>query len=258
MVILGLFVLGLLVGPALGIAVDRAVERLRPRLEHRCSHCQAGLGPRSLVPILGWFDSCRRCRRHKGWRYPAVDLAAAVVFALLGVRFVGPGNALEPKLGPYLAVGAVLVVLSAIDIETHLLPNIVVWPAIGAGLFVVLVVGGELGSGEAITTALLGSAVFGGFIGLAHLIHEQGMGRGDVKLAVLLGLFVGWLQSDPLVATRLVLYAILIALLGGGFVGLGYNLIRRRGRAEIPFGPALAAGALAVIVASPSIVGSAS
>ncbi len=250
--VVGVAALGLVVGPLLGIAVDRTVERLRPAPEHRCVHCEQPLGVTSLVPLVGWFQRCGDCGRHKGARYPAVDVATSLVFGLLAVRFTsfdaGGAVTVDWKLWPYLAVGAMLVVLSAIDIETHLLPNILVWPSIGVGLFLVLVLSGELDGGDGIATALLGGAVFGGFIGATHVVYEQGMGRGDVKLALLLGLFIGWLQTDPLETTRLVLYAIFIALLGGGLVGLAYNAIRRRGRAEIPFGPALVVAALVVIL----------
>lgn len=253
LIVVAVAVAGLLVGPFLGIATDRTVERLRPAAEHRCAHCHHGLGPRSLIPLAGWFQTCDACGQHKGLRYPAVDVATAAVFGLLAWRFVDVDTAgrvvVDWKLGPYLAVGAVLVVLSAIDIETHLLPNILVWPSIGVSLFLVLVLSGELDGGDGIATSLLGGAVFGGFIGVVHLAYERGMGRGDVKLALLLGLFIGWLQTDPLETTRLVLYAIFLALLGGGLAGLAYNTIRRRGRAEIPFGPALVVGALAVIIA---------
>jgi leader peptidase (prepilin peptidase)/N-methyltransferase len=241
---------GLVIGPWLGIAVDRVVERVPFRPEHRCTRCATGLGPRSLIPVSSWLDRCPSCAGHKGLRYPAVDLASAATFTALAWRF-----GLDWRLGPYLALGAVLVVLSAIDLETHLLPNVVVWPSIGAGLFGVLVLSGELAGGEGITGALLGAAVFGGFIGLAHLIYEPGMGRGDVKLGVLLGLFVGWVAPSGLDAVRLALYALLLSLLGGSVVGLTINAVRRRGRAEFPLGPALAAGAVAMVVASTTVVG---
>ena len=242
---------GLLVGPLLGVIVDRVVDREPLVLQHRCPRCGRDLGGlAALVPVLGWRATCPAPDAHRFLRYPAIDLATAVTFAILAWRF-----GLGWRLGPYLALGAVLVVLSAVDLETHLLPNIIVWPSIGAGLFAVLVLSGELAAGEGITTALLGAAVFGGFIGAAHVIYEPGMGRGDVKLSLLLGLFVGWAVPDALDAVRLVLYAILTALSGGAIVGLTVNLIRRRGRAEIPFGPALAIGSMAVVVASPVLVG---
>lgn len=240
---------GLITGPWVGIIVDRAVDRIRLEPQHRCSACQTGLGSRSLRPVLSWTDHCPSCANHKGVRYPMVDLATVAVFVALGLRF-----GWSPMLVPYLALGAVLVALSAIDIETHLLPNIIVWPSIVAGLFLILVFSGEFDYVDGINSALLGAAVFGGFIGLAHVIYENGMGRGDVKLALLLGLFVGWLQPSLLETTRLVFWTILLALVGGGVLGMIYNLIRGRGRAEIPFGPALAAATLVVVVVSPAIV----
>ena len=250
MLIIGMFLLGIVIGPMLGIAVDRTVERVKPAAAHRCSTCETDLGFRSLVPVLAWTQQCPSCGDHKGLRYPGIDVATAVVFALTAARF---GD--DWMLVPYLGIAAVAIVLSAIDFETHLLPNIVMWPAIGVSIFVVFVLSGELNYGDGIQTALLGAAVFGGFIGLAHVVYEQGMGRGDVKLSLLLGLYLGWLQTDTLLAIRLVLYAILISLFGGAVLGTIYNVVRRRGRAEIPFGPALAAGSLVVILLSTRIVG---
>ena len=243
----GLLGLGLLIGPGLGVLVDRAAERLRLAPEQRCTHCQTGLGPGSLLPGR-WRQGCPRCHRPKGLRYLATDLTTAVVFAVLALRF-GP----DWRLLPHLGLAAVLVVLSVIDIETHRLPNVIMWPSIWSALFLVLVLSGELESGVGIGPALLGGATFGGFIGAAHLVHERGMGRGDVKLSLLLGLFVGWLHPDPLTAVRLVLYTIVLALAGGALVGFGINLVRRRRGEEFPFGPALASAALAVIVLSPQL-----
>ena len=244
-----LALVGLVVGPWAGIIVDRAVDRVRLEPEHRCSVCQTGLGSRSLRPVLSWTDHCPSCANHKGIRYPLVDLATVGVFMILALRF-----GWSPMVLPYLALGVVLVALSAIDIETHLLPNVIVWPSILAGLFLILVFSGEFDYVAGINAALLGAAVFGGFIGFAHVLYENGMGRGDVKLALLLGLFIGWLQPGLVDATRLVFWAILLALAGGGLAGLAYNLARGRGRAEIPFGPALAAASLAIVVLSPAIV----
>ncbi|MEM7322255.1 MAG: A24 family peptidase [Actinomycetota bacterium] len=245
---LGLLALGVVVSPLLGIAVDRTVDRLAFRPEHRCTSCGAGLGPSSLVPVLAWWQRCRSCGSHKGLRYPLVDIATGVTFALLGVRF-----GLGWMLVPYLALAAVLIVLSAIDAETHLLPNIITWPAFLVGLFVILVISGQQDYGPGIGSALLGAAVFGGFIGAAHLAYERGMGRGDVKLSLTLGLFLGWLQPSLIDTTRLVLFTILAALVGGAATGTLYNLIRRRGRAEIPFGPALALATIAAVLVSASV-----
>lgn len=239
--------LGLLLGPLFGVIVDRAAERTPLGAEHRCPRCRHGWGLRSLVPAVDWWGHCDRCGVGKGVRYLLVDVGAAAAFAAVGWRF-----GLDWRLGPYLALTAVLVVLSAIDVETHLLPNVIVWPSIGVGLFVILVLSGELDYAEGVLPALIGAAVFGLFTGATHLAHEPAMGFGDVKLSVLLGLFVGWLHPGLLTAARLVLYALFLAMLGGGLIGLAINLLRRR-KGEIPFGPALAAASLVVIVASPML-----
>ncbi len=246
---LGLLAVGVVVGPWLGIIADRAVERLPPKPTHRCTSCRRALGPSTLRPVLGWFDRCTGCGLHKGVRYPMIDLATGMVFAMLGLRF-GMGW----MLLPYLGLAAVLIVLSAIDVETHLLPNIIVWPAFFASLFLILVISGQRDYAEGIYSALLGAAVFTGFIGAAHVVNEQGMGRGDVKLSMTLGLFLGWLQPDLIDTTRLVLATIIVALVGGGVTGLVYNLAKSRGRAEIPFGPALAAATLAAVLVSGSVL----
>ncbi len=246
---LGLLVLGVAIGPILGIFVDRTVERLEPELEHRCTSCSFGLGASSIIPVLGWRTRCPSCQAHKGIRYPLIDLATGLIFALMGLRF-GAGW----MLAPYLGLAAVLVVLSAIDAETHLLPNVIVWPSFLAGLFAVLVISGQRDYAAGVSSALLGAAIFAGFIGAAHVIYEPGMGRGDVKLSMTLGLFLGWLQPNLINTTRLVLFTIIVALFGGGMIGLIYNIIRSRGRAEIPFGPALAAATLVVVLVSGSVM----
>lgn len=237
------------IGPVLGLVVDRAVEREDPRGGQRCVHCRARQGARSLLPIANWVQRCPSCGRTKGVRYVAVDVVLVAAFVAIGQRF---GSSWQ--LVPYLGLVAALVVLSAIDLETHLLPNIVVWPSIWLALFVILTLSGERGDSAGLYAALIGGGLFGGFIGMAHLLNERGMGRGDVKLALLLGLFVGWLQPDRLMAVRLVFYSIILALLGGGLVGLAFNRLRGRGRAEIPFGPALASATLVIIIASPRLV----
>ncbi len=245
--LLALIVIALVVGPLLGIVVDRAAGRLRVLPEHRCVSCHEGQGRRSLVPVVNWFQRCQHCERHKGMRYAAVDVLLAGSFGLLGWRF----DDLR-ILVPYLMLSAVLVALSVIDFETHLLPNNVVWPSILTGLFLVLVVSGELGYEQGIYSALFGAGLLGGTLGLLHVVYEPGMGRGDVKLALLLGLFVGWIEPGLIGTVQRILYVMLVAFGSAGLVGLAYNAIRRR-RGEIPFGPALAGATMLVVLVSPGL-----
>ncbi len=146
-----------------------------------------------------------------------------------------------------------LVVMSVIDLETHLLLDNLTKPTLIAGILLVLFLSGLYGAEDRIWPALIGSALFGGILLLAYRVYPPGLGFGDVKLAPSLGLFVGWLSSEILVSVRLVFFTMIVAFAIGGFGGLAVNLIRRR-RAEFPLGPALAVGTVAVIaLSSPSV-----
>ncbi len=242
--------IGLVVGPLLGIVIDRAVERERPELLHRCQQCSASLGGRSLIPVLNWFQSCPQDEGHRNWRYVLADLATAVTFGLAAWRF-GAGW----MLIPYLFLFATLVVLSVIDVETHLLVNVLTYPAFMVALFAVLTLSGPQGHSAAIWPALVGAMVFGGTILLAFLAYPPGMGLGDAKLAPTLGLALGWLTVNPFDAARLALYALIIGLLGSALIGLTLRGFRVLGaKAEVPMGPGLVIGTLCMVVFSEQII----
>ena len=134
-----------------------------------------------------------------------------------------------------------LVTVSVIDIECYRLPDRIVLPTMVAS--VVLVVVESLRAGEAghIQYALAGAAIYFGFLLVVHLISPRGMGFGDVKLAAVMGLYLGWLAPDYLTTFRLVLWAMLVGFVIGSVVGIALWAIRGR-NAAIPFGPFLAFG----------------
>ncbi|MDA3038581.1 MAG: A24 family peptidase [Actinomycetota bacterium] len=181
-----LFVFGLVIGPLLGVVVDRAVDRERLVAEHRCPSCRASLGAAALIPLRHWFLRCPDDETHRQHRYWLVDFTAAAAFATAGLRF---GWSWE--LAPYLGLFAALVVMSVIDLETHLLLNILTYPALFAGIFVILLLSGPTGTEARIWPAIVGGAVYGGVLGAAFLVYPPGLGLGDVKLAPTLGLFLG-------------------------------------------------------------------
>ncbi len=239
---------GLLLGPLIGIVVDRAAERVPPRPEHRCPTCQIGLGPRSLVPVLSWFVACPK-GHGRSWRYPLVDLGLAASFALMGWRF---GD--DWHLWPYLALTAALVAMSAIDFETYLLPDVLTIPTLAFGLVAVAIAAFTDLGGPYAVPALVGMAFYGIFVFVAFIINPAGIGFGDVKLAPLLGLMVGWAVVSSLEGIRLTTYAIILGFLGGAVIGTIANLALRRGlRAEIPFGPAMVAGTLLIVLLTPQL-----
>lgn len=144
---------------------------------------------------------------------------------------------------------SVLLVVSVVDVEHSRIPDRLSRPAAAAGLALAGL--GALVGRDAtpLLAALVGSAAFGASLGVAHLASPRGMGRGDVKLAVLLGLALGWVARGPVAALGAVVAAVIVASLVGTAVGL-LLLIRRRRNAPYPFGPALVAGTVVTLLAA--------
>lgn len=239
-------IVGLLLGPWLGIVVDRAVEREAPALCHRCPRCRTEFGASSLIPMRSWFRRCPEDASHPQWRYPAIDLATAACFAVVGLRL--PGSWM---LVPYLVLFALFVTMSVIDLEHKLLLDILTFPTLGLGLFLVLFLSGLNDAQAAIGPALAGAGLYGVILLAAYLAYPPGLGFGDVKLAPSLGLAMGWVAVDVISAVRMVMYAIIVGFLIMGILGVMYGRLTGQGRkAEVPAGPFLVLGALTLIVVS--------
>jgi leader peptidase (prepilin peptidase)/N-methyltransferase len=193
-------------------------------------------------------------------RYPVrlkgIDLllyvGMVVLFVLAAVRF---DDAPALQLAGYLLLFAALLALSVIDIRLFRLPDRIVLPTLAASIPLVAVASVLDDRPETIRYALVGAAVYFGFLFLAHLVYPRGMGFGDVKLAALMGLYVGWLGESYGQAVALVLWAMLIGFVGGSIVGVVLLAMRRRS-APIPFGPFLALGTVVAVLASEGLVGS--
>jgi leader peptidase (prepilin peptidase)/N-methyltransferase len=206
----------------------------------RCPGCATPVKPYDNIPILSWLvlrGHCRSCGTPISARYPLVE-------ALTAALCVGAVLAHHSAAGIALSIALILLVVPAalIDLEHRIIPNRIT--ALGAVL--ALLIGLALDpAGE--PERLIAGLAAGGFLLIAALAYPGGMGMGDVKLAAVMGLFLG----------RAVAPAILIALLAG--VLAGGIVIARNGAAAgrkttIPFGPFLALGAIvAVYVGLPLI-----
>lgn len=211
---------------------------LVPRAAYRLS-VEPGQAWRDACPegdaVPGWIGLAR-CRK-EGHRYgpstPYVATGTALLCAALGAA-TGP----RPELGVWLLLAPVGVLLAVVDFTVHRLPDVLTLPLAAAAL--ALLGGAALlpERGGSWTGALLGALALGAAYFLLFLINPNGMGFGDVKLALALGAVLGW-------------YGWGVLLLGtfAGFVlaslyGLGLVVVRRAGRkTAIPFGPFLLGGA---------------
>jgi leader peptidase (prepilin peptidase) / N-methyltransferase len=230
---------GLAFGSFMSVVVERVPKKesiVAPR--SRCPSCGHQLAAADNIPIVSWValrGKCRYCGTRISPRYLAAEVLTAVVWALAVVRLGVSWNLLA-----YLPFLWVLVALSLIDLETKLLPNRIVYPALIAGplllaLAAVLDRGGIDDWGRALVAMVVSA---GGFL-LVALINPAGMGMGDVKLAGLIGLFLGYASWGRVVA------GFFLAFLTGAIVGVVLMVAGRAGRkTAIPFGPFMALGAI--------------
>ena len=222
---------GLAVGSFLNVVAARVpARRSLVSPPSACPRCAAPIMWRDNVPVLSYLvlrGRCRSCREPIPWKYPLVEAVTAVLVSACLLRFGVTAQAAVSSV----FCGA-LVVVTVTDLERRLIPNRVVLPASAA----VLVAQTALRPSVQWAAAGLGSALF---LFLAALLYPGGMGMGDVKLALLLGVALGWVAPVALMIG-------MVSALAPAFV-----ILARHGSAGrkmgIPFGPFLALGGVAAL-----------
>jgi leader peptidase (prepilin peptidase)/N-methyltransferase len=233
---------GLVIGSFLNVVIWRV-----PRGESvvsppsHCPACGHEVRPRDNIPVLSWLllrGRCRDCETHISARYPLVEAGTAVVFGVLTLAI-----GLEPELPAFLYLGAIGVALAMIDIDVKRLPNAIVLPSYLVAAVLLTVAAAVDGRWDDLLRAGLGMVALYAFYFLLALVYPAGMGFGDVKLAGVLGLYLGWLGWAEVITGGF------LGFLFGGVVGGGLVLVRRAGRKSmLPFGPFMLAGALVAIL----------
>ncbi len=233
-------VLAGLLGLVAGHLVNRAAGRF-PWAARKRSWIPGGDTPRSD----GVSQPELHDRGRVAVRPPVVELGTALLFVLVTLRF-GPSG----ELPAFLFLAAAGVLLAVVDAQHHLLPNRVVVPSTGIGAVLLLVAALADRGTDALLRAVLGAAVLFAVFLLLALISPRGLGMGDVKLAGLVGLYLGWIGWGAVVvgaAAGFVIQALVaVVLLAGRRIGL---------RGELPFGPALLLGAALAIGWSEVLLG---
>ena len=245
---------GLVVGSFLNVLIERVPvkvpqDRVPLRLPPDCPYCGVSRGPAAWVPLLGALKPCPHCYESPRRRELVVEILTAALFVTMSIRF---GDPLVTTAFCFFC--AFIVAVSAIDLELYRIPDRLVFPALAIAVPGVILISLQKDLPEAIPRALLGAATFFGVLLVFHLISPRGMGFGDVKLGLVLGLFCGWLAPTQLVEAP---YLAVIAMFFGGIIGvfMGFVVALSRGRkAAFPFGPALCAGAYLVVLLSDRIV----
>jgi len=245
---------GLGAGVLVNFAADQVVgDEEPPWHAGTCRACGAGLPFTRVVPALNFAASrraCSVCGARASLRRPLIEAALAALFPLLLAHLASPDGDIV-HLAPVgifaveAAATAVLAFIFAVDLEHHLILDVSVYPT-AAGLLLVAL----LFDHKAFAGMLFGLVICGGLFLLLYVAgfvfyRTEALGLGDVKLAVLIGLLTGW----PGVTTALIIAALVGASVSVLLLGLG----SATGRTFIPYGTALAAGAVAAFLFAPPL-----
>ncbi|MDU4959773.1 MAG: prepilin peptidase [Sporomusaceae bacterium] len=225
---------GLIVGSFLTVCIYRiplSQSIVFPR--SYCPHCQKSLTPMELIPLLSYLllaGQCRHCQQAIAFRYPAVELLTAILFAFCFAAWGWSSRLIAAWI-----FSSFLVVITWIDLEHQLVLNrVLVWFSL-AGFFA----GAGLGT-PVLADMLIAAAGGGSCMLLIAVLSRGGMGGGDIKLTAALGIWLGWQGT---------LLALFLAFVFAGLTGVFLLLARIKGRKDmIPFAPFLCAGAFMALV----------
>jgi len=232
---------GLVIGSFLNVVIARIPEGRSiwwPR--SACPGCGTQIAWHDNIPLLSFAilrGRCRSCGRPIALRYPLVEAATGVLFALAFLVF-GP----TPDFLVAAVFLAALVAMTGIDLAHQIIPDVITLPGILAGLVANLATA-RVNWRESV----VGIVVCGGIFLVIILVSRGGMGGGDMKLGAMLGAFLGW---------KLGLLALMLGVLAGGAVALCLLILGRKGRKEaIPFGPFLALGGAITMLWGETLLG---
>jgi leader peptidase (prepilin peptidase)/N-methyltransferase len=239
------FAFGLVIGSFLNVCIHRlpaSQSIVHPR--SRCPQCGHLIRAYDNIPVLSYVllgGRCRDCKTHISARYPVVELLSGAFAAMSVARF-----GLDWTAAVVYALIAAFLVITFIDIDHRIIPDMITLPGIPLGL------AASFGPGlVAPMEALIGILAGGGSLflvawGYQLITKREGMGGGDIKLLAMIGAFIGW---------QGVLFTIFVASFTGTLTGMALMFRRSGGmKLAVPFGPFLAVGAIAYLFIGPDVM----
>jgi leader peptidase (prepilin peptidase)/N-methyltransferase len=269
------FLFGLLFGSFANVCIWRIPRKEEVVIKpSHCPDCGAAIKWYQNIPVVSYLllsGRCRQCQKKISVQYPLVELLGGLLFATAYLKF-----GLDWRLAGYLPFLWTLLVISAIDFRHYIIPDLLSLPGMGLGLafgmagtFLPVLNLSIFGYNDPFAVwawldSLLGMLMGGGLIWLSawggeKIFKQEAMGGGDVKLAALIGAFVGW---------QAVLMVLFLSFLLGTLAGVPLMLLGRLkktaevfedvpkgqpSKAMVPFGPFLAMGAVIAMLAGKAI-----
>lgn len=230
------FLLGLAVGSFLNCVICRLAGKtsfLHGR--SKCPKCKHELRRQDLAPVLSYLilgGKCRYCKRKISWEYPAVEIATAILFLISYFLFLNHFLFLIFLL----IISCFLIIIFVYDLKYYIIPDKIIYPAIAITFLyrlyeIIFNFQFSISNFQTILSGL-GAAMF--FTLIVFMSNGRWMGVGDIKLAFLMGLLLGWPN---------ILVALFFAFMAGALVGLAMIAAKKKTmKSEVPFGPFLVAG----------------
>ena len=232
------FIFGAAIGSFLNVCIFRLPAEssiVKPRSQ--CPHCHHPIRNCDNIPLISFIilrGKCRDCGGNISWRYPLVELITALLAMLLFLKF-----GLTLAFLAFFIFTAVLIVITFIDLDHQIIPDIITLPGIPifclAAIFLVKIPWMEV---------LIGLLIGGGVLFAIALVYglitkREGMGGGDIKLLAMIGGFLGW---------KSLIFILLFSSFSGAIIGITAMIIKKQDmKYAVPFGPFLSAAAVAYL-----------
>jgi leader peptidase (prepilin peptidase)/N-methyltransferase len=238
------FILGLVIGSFLNVCIYRI-----PRGESisfppsHCTDCKTQIKPYDLIPVISYLflgGKCRHCGSKISIKYPALELFTSIIFLLIYNQY-----GLSIELIKFLILAVFLIIIAFIDLNTQDVYAVTTYPCFFIGVVFVLIDKFYLHSD--ISTYLIGLLIGIGVFGfISILTGAMGMGTGDIEIAAICGIYLGWSNT---------LITMFFAFIIGAIVGVSLIALKKKGRKDpIAFGPFLAIGTMIAMLYGDKII----